>query len=256
MTKLLGKAENALRSLFEINITGSSQSSLISTLTETVLAQMRGVISGNEGEVSLAPDHFRIHANHHTWTLVNKSPDWVESIADAIQKEAKDSQTTFLSPPKIDPVEDDQVESGLFLVVSDWQSEVSPKTQVMNIPAAENNILSGDPLRVFLIADGKEYPLHGPVFNLGRRETNDLVIRDGRVSRLHAQIRVTENNITIFDLDSTGGTFVNNNRVRSQALKPGDVISLGGYPLIFNKDIDLNRTDKIDPNLISQEKAS
>ena len=256
MTKVLGRAENALRSLFEINITGSSQSSLISTLTEKVLAQMRGVISGNEGEVSVAPDHFRIHANHHMWTLINKSPGWVEYITDAIQKEAKDSQTTFRSPPRIDPVEDNQVGSGFFLVVCDWQSEFPPKTQIMNIPAAEKNMPFGDPWRVFLISDGKEIPLHGQVFNLGRRETNDLVICDGRVSRLHAQIRITEINITIFDLDSTGGTFVNNNRVRSQALKPGDVISLGGYPLIFNKDIDLNRTDKIDPNFFSQEKAS
>jgi pSer/pThr/pTyr-binding forkhead associated (FHA) protein len=113
-----------------------------------------------------------------------------------------------------------------------------------------------DPRRVFLIADGKEVLLRGPVFNLGRRETNDLVIRDWRVSRLHAQIRIADGNITIFDLDSTGGTFVNNNRVRSQALKAGDVISLGGYPLIFNNDTDLNRTDKIEPDLITQEKSS
>ncbi len=256
MTKLLGKAENVLRSLFEINIAGSTHSSLISTLTETVLVQMRGVITGNEGGVSPAPDHFRIHANFHTWNLVNKSPGWVEYITDAIQNEAKDSLTTFQSPPRIDPVEEDRLESGVFLVDCDWQSGVPPKTQIMKIPITETKMPFGDHWRVFLIADGKEFPLHGPIFNLGRRETNDLVIPDGRVSRLHAQIRIADGNITIFDLDSTGGTFVNNNRVRSQSLKPGDVISLGGYPLIFNKDIDLNQTDKIEPDVVSQEKPS
>ncbi len=256
MTKLMGKAENVLRSLFEINIGGSPHSRLLPSLTENVLVQMRGVITTNESGVSIAPDLFRIHANCHTWTLVNKSPGWAEYLMDAIQKEAKDSQTTFQSPPRIDPVEDDRVESGIFLVDCNWQSGVPPKTQNMNISTNEQKMPFGEPWRVFLIADGKVFPLHGPVFNLGRRETNDLVIQDGRVSRLHAQIRITEVNITIFDLDSTGGTFVNNNRVRSQVLKPGDVISLGGYTLIFNKDIDLDRTDKIEPESISQERFS
>ncbi len=77
-------------------------------------------------------------------------------------------------------------------------------------------------------------PLDKPVLNLGRRNTNDIVINDRRVSRLHAQIRKTREGYMIFDVGSTGGTFVNSERISSQILRTGDVISLAGYTLVFS----------------------
>jgi len=62
------------------------------------------------------------------------------------------------------------------------------------------------------------------------------VIDDGRISRLHAQLRAVRGRYVIFDLDSRGGTWVNGQRVRQQALAPGDVISLAGVPLVFSQD--------------------
>jgi pSer/pThr/pTyr-binding forkhead associated (FHA) protein len=40
----------------------------------------------------------------------------------------------------------------------------------------------------------------------------------------------------IFDLNSTGGTFVNGKRVTQSMLYPGDVISLAGVPLIYGQE--------------------
>jgi pSer/pThr/pTyr-binding forkhead associated (FHA) protein len=40
----------------------------------------------------------------------------------------------------------------------------------------------------------------------------------------------------LFDLDSSGGTFVNNKRIKQIALHPGDVISLAGVPLVYGHD--------------------
>jgi pSer/pThr/pTyr-binding forkhead associated (FHA) protein len=40
----------------------------------------------------------------------------------------------------------------------------------------------------------------------------------------------------IFDLDSTGGTFVNRVQVNQSTLFPGDVISLAGVELIYGQD--------------------
>ena len=42
----------------------------------------------------------------------------------------------------------------------------------------------------------------------------------------------------IFDVGSSGGTFVNGERVTSRILKSGDVISLAGYSLIFTNEKD------------------
>jgi ABC transport system ATP-binding/permease protein len=71
------------------------------------------------------------------------------------------------------------------------------------------------------------------VISIGRRNTNDIVIDDMRISRLHAQIRLVPDGYMIFDTGSTGGTFVNSARISQQLLKTGDVISLGGYRFIF-----------------------
>ena len=40
----------------------------------------------------------------------------------------------------------------------------------------------------------------------------------------------------IFDLGSTGGTFVNGRKINKQLLNPGDVIEIGGVSLIFNQE--------------------
>lgn len=74
------------------------------------------------------------------------------------------------------------------------------------------------------------------VFNLGRKQENDLPIDDPRVSRKHAQIRTNGEVCVLVDLGSTGGTFVNGVQVTSKQLTRGDIISLAGFVLIFDRD--------------------
>jgi hypothetical protein len=89
----------------------------------------------------------------------------------------------------------------------------------------------------FLIVGGtKVFTLDHAVTNIGRRLDNHLVVDDPRVSRYHAQIRYVRGRYIIFDLNSTGGTFVNGQRTTQSALYPGDVISLAGLPVIFGQD--------------------
>jgi pSer/pThr/pTyr-binding forkhead associated (FHA) protein len=41
----------------------------------------------------------------------------------------------------------------------------------------------------------------------------------------------------LFDLNSSGGTFVNGQRIDQSILYPGDVVSLAGVTLIFGQDL-------------------
>lgn len=89
----------------------------------------------------------------------------------------------------------------------------------------------------FLIVGGtKVFSLDHAVTNIGRRLDNHLVVDDPRVSRYHAQVRYVRGRFIIFDLNSTGGTFVNGQRTTQSALYPGDVISLAGLPIVFGQD--------------------
>ena len=112
------------------------------------------------------------------------------------------------------------------------KSEQVAETQ--NMPTNAEEI----PARAaFLIVGGTNvYTIDKTVTNIGRRLDNQLVVDDPRVSRYHAQIRYVRSHFTIFDLNSTGGTFVNGQRTTQSVLYPGDVISLAGMPIVFGQD--------------------
>ena len=47
------------------------------------------------------------------------------------------------------------------------------------------------------------------VFRIGRDSSNQLQLRDSEVSRHHAEIRLADGDVTVHDLGSSNGTFVN-----------------------------------------------
>ena len=73
------------------------------------------------------------------------------------------------------------------------------------------------------------------LLSIGRGLDNDLVIDDPRVSRHHAQVTFRHSHYLLRDLRSTNGTFVRSQPVEAVVLATGDVISLGGYELIFTQ---------------------
>ena len=73
----------------------------------------------------------------------------------------------------------------------------------------------------------------GGSLTIGRRETNDVVIEDPSVSGHHAKIDCLEDRFVLTDLQSTNGSFVNEQQVNSHWLKHEDVITIGGHSLVF-----------------------
>ena len=69
---------------------------------------------------------------------------------------------------------------------------------------------------------------------LGRASDNDVPIANQRVSRYHAQLRRVESTWLLYDLDSTNGTFVDDQRVfpsQPHAIAPGARIRLGDHDI-------------------------
>ena len=72
------------------------------------------------------------------------------------------------------------------------------------------------------------FPLHSDrEFIIGRGSEVDIVLNEDMVSRKHAKMVTVGGQISIADLDSTNGTFVNGETVQKARLKEGDRILIG-----------------------------
>src|SRR4030095_13119592 len=75
---------------------------------------------------------------------------------------------------------------------------------------------------------GGEFPLRpNREIIIGRSSDLDMVLVEDMVSRKHAKITTDDQVVTIQDLGSTNGTFVNGEKVRKADLKDGDRILIG-----------------------------
>ncbi len=66
----------------------------------------------------------------------------------------------------------------------------------------------------------------------GRGADADIFLEDVTVSRHHAVFSVDGEGLTVTDLKSTNGTYVNGRRHETAALAPGDEVMLGKFHLI------------------------
>lgn len=75
---------------------------------------------------------------------------------------------------------------------------------------------------------GGEFPLKtDKQIVIGRSSELDMVLVEDMVSRKHAKIVVASGKVTIEDLGSTNGTFVNGEKIKQARLKEGDRILIG-----------------------------
>lgn len=71
----------------------------------------------------------------------------------------------------------------------------------------------------------------GRTITLGRTKACDICVDELSVSRRHCTLQTREDGCEVVDLQSANGTFVNDGRVTSALLKPGDRLRLGSIVL-------------------------
>ncbi|MEP0815214.1 MAG: FHA domain-containing protein [bacterium] len=90
-------------------------------------------------------------------------------------------------------------------------------------------LLAGVVLLRLCAPGGEPCEFPAGTFTIGRADA-DFTVADAYVSRKHAEIRVADSGISVVDLGSTNGSFVNGERLEKNApreLAPGDVLKFG-----------------------------
>ena len=78
---------------------------------------------------------------------------------------------------------------------------------------------------------GRSHELTVDRTTVGRVDGNSFTIPEPSVSSHHCEILLKGNEVVVRDLDSTNGTFINDERITEGVLKPGQVLRLGQMEL-------------------------
>ena len=92
----------------------------------------------------------------------------------------------------------------------------------------------------------KEVELSKERTSLGRRPYNDVVIDNLAISGEHAVLQLTGQEVSIEDLNSTNGTYVNGKSVKKQLLQHSDVIEIGKYHIQYFNELPPSPPEGID----------
>ena len=245
MISKLDQLESKLQSLFEDKmlaiLPGVTLEDRVVQKLATALKQ--NIIDQKEDE-PVVPNAFTLILAP-TAAPIWKEPQVMQALTDVITTAVKDIGLNLEHQPAITITTADTFTEKEVSVIVSHRLEPMEETKGM-ITGEKKNEESGEkiPENAFLIVEGvKVFPLKDPVVNIGRRLENHLVIDDPRISRNHSQLRAINGRFVLFDLNSTGGSFVNGQRTSQTVLYPGDVISLAGVALIFGQDNPPPRPD-------------
>jgi len=80
---------------------------------------------------------------------------------------------------------------------------------------------------------GERFYLERPEITIGRDPESDIFLNDVTVSRRHARVLIEGGAVTIEDVGSLNGTYVNDTLVDSAVLTSGDSVQIGRFKMVF-----------------------
>jgi pSer/pThr/pTyr-binding forkhead associated (FHA) protein len=79
----------------------------------------------------------------------------------------------------------------------------------------------------------RTYTLQRGVTTLGRSNQNEIVLPNARISRQHCRIYWDRDRYVLEDLNSSNGTYLNQEQIQLAFLATGDTLQIGGWVLEF-----------------------
>ena len=226
-----GDVEKRLQSLIEIHLMKYLPGP---TYQDRIVQRLSEALQARTQKADETSNEFALVVHPSTLDQWNSDPHLMEGLTRIFSLVAGEVGIHAKTPLKLTVITDPLVR------IDDLEVRLLKNENVAETQDAQGGerVDDSQPIKpAFLIVGGtKVFIIQTAVINIGRRLDNNLVVNDPRVSRYHAQIRCSRGRFIIFDLNSTGGTYVNGQRTSQSVLYPGDVISLAGLPIIFGLD--------------------
>lgn len=94
----------------------------------------------------------------------------------------------------------------------------------------------------FIVIDGPGHnntriALREGITSFGRLPSNDVILLGDLVSRNHARIIFFDGKASVQDLGSHNGSWVNDEKISTRALQPGDVVRVGNFRISFLRGV-------------------
>jgi len=154
----------------------------------------------------------------------------------------KEHGYAVLDRPRIRLVEVDKLREGEFWIKCMVEGDLPQGGERVETHEGIVKRGSDDGPAVLELLDSGElspaFELGASPVQIGRIADNDIVLPDPNVSRVHARVERRDGAYYVTDLESTNGTWLNEQRVTSAPLAENDVIRLGSTRFIFRRAHD------------------
>ena len=103
------------------------------------------------------------------------------------------------------------------------------KTVITRVATVKPEDEPKDPCLVMIYGSdlGKRFDIAEGIYFIGRGESSDIQVDEEEVSRKHCELRCHNKVVTLEDLGSTNGTFVNEQLISGQTLRDADQVKVG-----------------------------
>ena len=107
------------------------------------------------------------------------------------------------------------------------------------VPLNSSSDIAEEPLFILSLLNNElmssSWKLIAKNYSIGRTSENNIILDDITVSRKHALLSISTNEVKILDNNSTNGIYINNEIKNDYLLKSGDKIQIGKYLLLLTE---------------------
>ncbi|HNZ15638.1 MAG: DUF3662 domain-containing protein [Anaerolineaceae bacterium] len=230
--KIQALLEGTLDRLLYPGAATSLSSRLVQIIDEKLQSQTD---SGNK----YVPDLITLSISPEKWDAWQEITPTLNQVASEVEAGWLEQGYQFRVPLRIQLAQNPRLTvDAIEISTSLTHPSVETSKTALQTTVPETPVEAVTPENAYFIINGKEQLyLTKAIIKIGRRSTSDIQIDDPLVSRDHLLLRAKQGYYLLFDLSSTGGTFINNQPVKTATLKPGDVVRIGKTLLIYNQNV-------------------